>query len=352
VIRRGALLLVALAVGCGAAGGTSPHVSLRGPAPSSLVAGQPWIVRVSGAPVSAVCARSGGRVVSAPARRSAPNAYVARLTLPAGGVWHVVALTGRTERPLARVRVLSSYPLALPAQVLADEGSLLVVERLGRDRVLRVDLATGRLTVLTRAVPAPWGLARAADGGVLVSGASGIYSLRGGPIASVRASPITAGDGDDVYFANENEVGRVHAGDVSVLTTDVDAPHGLFVDADGALVVSDSGHGRVIRVDPSTGEVRVVAAGLEQGLGAIDDDAGGALVVEFGAGRLVHLRPDGTMSIATEELRKPYALARAADGPIYVVEDGELDRPSGGLARVAADGSVTRLRLVPGWPAT
>jgi hypothetical protein len=58
------------------------------------------------------------------------------------------------------------------------------------------------------------------------------------------------------------------------------------------------------------------------------------------------------MSIVTEELRKPYALARAADGSIYVVEDGELDRPSGGLARVAADSSVTRLRLVPGWPAT
>jgi hypothetical protein len=235
--------------------------------------------------------------------------------------------------------------------VLADGASLLGVERLGRNRVLRVDLGTGRLTVATEAVPDPWGLARAADG-VLVSGASGIYSLGGRRIAEVRASPIASADGGELFYANETEVGRVDAGRAAMLTDDVDAPHGLFVDADGGLVVSDSGHDRLIRVDADTGAVRLLTSGLEQPLGAIDDGAGGVLVVEFGPGRLLDVRSDGTREVVTASLRKPYALTRAGDGAVYVVEDGDLERPSGGIARVTPDGTVTRLRLVPGWPAS
>jgi hypothetical protein len=283
VIRAAVALAVALVVGCGAAGGATPP-SLRGSVPSSLVAGQPWLVRVSGGPVTAVRARSAGRVVTAPARRLG-RSYVARITLPAAGSWRVFARTGSSERPLARVHALASYPLALPAQALADGGSLLVVERLGRDRVLRVDIATGRVTVATKSIPAPWGLARAADG-VLVSGLSGIYALDGRRVADVRASPIAPGRSGELFYANEAEVGRVDAGHASVLTTDVDVPHGLFVAADGGLLVSDSGRNRLIRVDPATGAVRVLATGLEQGLGAIDDGDDGALVVEFGPGRL------------------------------------------------------------------
>ena len=46
-------------------------------------------------------------------------------------------------------------------------------------------------------------------------------------------------------------------------------------------------------------------------------------------------------------LRKPYALTQSADESIYVVESGDLGRASGAIARVAEDGRVTRLRLVP-----
>jgi sugar lactone lactonase YvrE len=278
------------------------------------------------------------------------------MTLPSAGVWRLVAAAGRNERALTRVRALATYPLAVPAQVLQTDDALLVVERLGRDRILRVELVSGRTSVFSRAVPAPWGLARAADGDVLVSGDSGIYALTADAaarrIADVRTGPIAAADGGDLFFANEGAVGRVHAGAVSVLTTDVAAPHGLFVSATGELVVSDSGHGRLIRLDRATGSIDVVASGLDQPLGAIDDGAGGALVVEFGAGRLVQVRANGTRSAVTASLRKPYALSRAADGAVYVVEGGDDRRASGGLARVAADGTLTRLRLVPSWPAT
>jgi hypothetical protein len=354
VAGTGALLVAA----CGAAGGARPPVvTLRAPVPTSLVAGQRWIVRLRarGARVGVVRATSGGHIVTARARRAGGSAYVAELTLPAAGTWRVVARTGRIGRPLARVRVLTSYPLAAPAQALAVDGALLVVERLGRDRILRVDLGTGRTTVASRAVPSPWGLARAADGGTLVSGASGIYALDASGsarrIIAVEASPIAGGDGDEIFFANRDEVGRVRAGAVTMLTTDVAAPHGLFVSGND-VVVSDSGHRRLLRVDHASGAARVIASGLDQPLGAIDAGAGDALVVEFGAGRLVRVGRERTRTTVTDALRKPYALTRGSDGAAYIVEGGEDARPSGGLARVAEDGTVIRLRLVPAWPAT
>lgn len=49
-----------------------------------------------------------------------------------------------------------------------------------------------------------------------------------------------------------------------------------------------------------------------------------------------------------EDTRREWKLlSGSADGSVYVVESGDLGRPSGGIARVAADGAVARLRLVP-----
>ena len=79
-------------------------------------------------------------------------------------------------------------------------------------------------------------------------------------------------------------------------------------------------------------------------LGAIEAADGDLLVVEFDSGRLLRL---GDGRVLTQALRKPYALTQSADGGVYVVEGGDLGRPSGGIARVADDGSVVRLRLVP-----
>jgi hypothetical protein len=56
----------------------------------------------------------------------------------------------------------------------------------------------------------------------------------------------------------------------------------------------------------------------------------------------------GRTSVVAVGLVKPYALDRAADGTVWVVESGDLRTPTGRIARVGADGAVTRLRLVPG----
>jgi glucose/arabinose dehydrogenase len=346
-VIRTAVLLAALAA-CTAAAAPPTLVVRLAPPPDTLVAGQRWTARLTVRPAARPIFRatSAGNALRSRATATGRGRYTAIVRFPSAGIWRLAAVVhGRTFR-LGRVRVLASYPLALPAQILAlDDQSLLVVERQGRDRVLRVDTRTGRFSVVTNRIPSPWGLARAANGGVLVSGGGGIYELGGKKIADVPAGPIAAAPDGDLYFADQMRVGRVGGGGrIETLSSGVAAPHGLVVRRDGSLAVSDSFNGRLLRIDPSTHATTVIASGLKNPLGAIEAADGDLLVVEYDTGRL--LRFDGGR-VVTESLRKPYALTQTADSTVYVVESGDDGRPSGGIARVSGEGVIERLRLVP-----
>jgi sugar lactone lactonase YvrE len=347
VTRFVATLLLGATLAVAADVAPPPVVRLAGP-PETLVAGQRWIARLTVRPAAqpTLTARSGARRVSVRARSTGASRYAATLRLPTAGFWRLAAIVRGRSFPLGRVRVLASYPLALPGQILAlDDRSLLVVERQGRDRILRIDAVTGRFSVATARIPSPWGLAGDASGRVLVSGGGGIYELGGRKIADVAAGPIAAASNGDIYFAEQTRVGRIRrGGGVESLLTEVAAPHGLVLRRDGSLVVSDSGNGRLLRINSASGATVVVASGLRNPLGAIEAADGSLLVVEYDTGRLLRLED---RRVVAEALRKPYALTQSPDGSLYVVESGDTGRPSGGIAHVAGDGSVVRLRLVP-----
>lgn len=56
------------------------------------------------------------------------------------------------------------------------------------------------------------------------------------------------------------------------------------------------------------------------------------------------MRRDGTRSAVAKGFVKPYALARARNGTVYVVQAGDLDRPSGSIRRVMPNGVI---RAIP-----
>jgi sugar lactone lactonase YvrE len=284
------------------------------------------------------------------AEASGVNRYTATVRLPTAGIWQLAAVARGRSFPLGRIRVLVSYRLALPGQILAlNDGSLLVVERLGLDRVLRVDAATGHFSVVSTRIPSPWGLALDANGRVLVSGSSGVYELGGTMVADVAAGPIAIAPSGDIYFAQETRVGRIDRGGADeTLSTVVSAPHALVLQSDGSLVVSDSGNGRLLSIDPVSGASTILVSAVRNPLGVIETVDGDLLVVEYDSGRLLRFG-DGEREgkVVTHVLRKPYALAQSADGSVYVVESGDDDRPTGGIARIANDGTVVRLRLIP-----
>lgn len=259
------LLLAALAVCSADAAAPARIVTLAG-VPETLVAGQAWTAKLTVRPAATptLVATAEARRLTVRARRTGPGRYAATVRFPLPGAWRLTVLAGRQSFALGHIRVIPSYPLALPAQILGvDDRSLLVVERLGRGRILRVDARTGRFAVVTTRIPSPWGLTQDANGRVLVSGGNGIYELGGRKLAAVPASPIAAATNGDIYFADESRVGRIgRDGRLETLTTDVVAPHGLVLRRDGSLVVAHSGNGRVLRIDPATRTTTVVTSGF------------------------------------------------------------------------------------------
>jgi streptogramin lyase/molybdenum-dependent DNA-binding transcriptional regulator ModE len=247
----------------------------------------------------------------------------------------------------ARPRLVLDQPAGMLVQA---DGSLLVAERGARDRILRVNPRTGTRRVWAKGLDDPFGIVRAHDGSILVSQNGSIVAFDGRgrrlrTIAEVEASPIAVAANGDVFYANRfGELGRIGAdGRVHRYDLELSVPHGLGFAPDGSLIIADTGNRRIVAVDPATARLRTVARGLRAPLGLVVEPSGSALVLEYDTGRLLRVRRNGTRSTVARGLVKPYALARARNGTVYVSEAGSLGRPSGAIRRVAPNGRVTRV---------
>jgi hypothetical protein len=263
-------------------------------------------------------------------------------------------LAGRTFR-VGSVSVHAAAPYALdnPAQVVeTNDRALLVAERGARNRVIRVDTASGEFSVFASGIPSPWGLGYAGDGSLLVSSTSGLYRVAQGRsparIADVSISPFAVMPDGGIAFANETSVGIIPAvaAPPRLLPVEVNFAHGLALLPDGGLAVSDTGNGRLLRVDPDDGSATVITRALKTPLGLVAEPSGSLLAVEFDSGSVVRVSASGKVTTFAHGLVKPYALTRARDGSVYVTEAGDVARASGALRRVASDGTVTTIRLV------
>lgn len=244
------------------------------------------------------------------------------------------------------------YALDNPAQLLVTgDGALLVAERGAQNRILRVDPASGAFTVFAHGVPSPFALARASDGSVLVSSTSGLYRVRGGKTRRISAtgmSPIAVLPEGGVAFGHESSVGVLPRGArrPRLFRVNVDSPHGLVRLPGGDLVVSDTGHRRLLRID-SRGRTRVIASRLRTPLALVAESSGSLLVIVFDTGSVMRVTTSGRKETVARGFATPYGLARALDGTLYVTEVGELSRPTGKLWRVEPDGTRSSVALHP-----
>ena len=117
----------------------------------------------------------------------------------------------------------------------------------------------------------------------------------------------------------------------SVIVADLAAPLGLALAGEDAVYVSEMAAGRVSRIDINSGALRVIAQGLDRPQG-IATDGSGVLVVEAGKARLVRVEP-GSDNVEVIARDLPIGLANVpitlagvavgAGGTIYVTSDVE-----------------------------
>jgi sugar lactone lactonase YvrE len=110
------------------------------------------------------------------------------------------------------------------------------------------------------------------------------------------------------------------------------------VTGDGGLLVSDTGNGRVKRVDLKTGAVETWGdLGKPRGI-SIAPDGQTAYVVDASTDRVVHLRIDGKrLGTVKHVFGDPYSVAAAADRSVYVVDTAAIGR----LYRLRPNGAAT-----------
>ena len=330
------VLLLVFVSSLASAGGSVRVARAPGRAPT---AGHAWVVKLLVRPASF---KSGVRVVATGPRPLAARArgghgvYRASLVFPQTGTWKLAAFAGGSRSRLGSIRVRPAPPVIFdqPTGVdVAPDGSLLVVE-FGRQRLVRVRPATGRVTQIATFTK-PWGVARSPSGSVFVSDQGSLERIDGNHAPTtvftaepgLEVGPVAVAPNGDVFCATAFALYRLPQGVPGTPVrlapgTALSSPHGLAIGSDGAVLVSDTNNNRILRVDPGSGAVTTLAElGHPRGIDVADD--GSVYVSAADEGRVVHLSATGNRISAVGPLfEDPYALALGPDGSVYAIDAG------------------------------
>lgn len=327
------------------------HVSLVG-RPPALTAGSAWTAKLVVRPAS-----FNGKVLvtgSGPGKASARakgrhGSYRARLVFPKPGRWILSARAGGSTSRLGAVSVRRRVgPLAFdnPTSVAVEpNGSLLVVEN-GAGKVDRVDPATGKKTVVASGLSRPYAVTVRPTGEILLSTEGVVVRLGAIPppvvaSASEQIGPVAAASNGDLYFTSSTTVYRLVAGGQTPvpIAEGLAAPHGIAPAADGSILVSDTGHDVILRIEPATGHTEPFAH-QESPLGLAIASDGTVYACDDLDKRIVRFSSTGErLGFVGPILAIPYGLASDPAGGVYVTEANE----NGRVKHVAPDGTVTTL---------
>ena len=184
--------------------------------------------------------------------------------------------------------------LSQPSAVVADAGGNLFIADWGNNRVRRVDAATGVITTVagngsevfsgdggaatSAGIWAPTGLALDGEGNLLISDAGG-KRVRRVEAATGTISTI-AGNGD---------------GDGGPAAAAILYPSRVAVDSRGNLYISESGKGRIRKVDSATGSIQALAG---NGVPGFSGDGGPAVQAQLNGASNVAIDSAGNVYIA------------------------------------------------------
>ena len=220
---------------------------------------------------------------------------------------------------------------------LQPDGSLLVVEN-GAGRIDRVRPATGNVSFVVSGLARPYAAVRAPSGQLYVS--NGTRLLRDGTTiarAGDDIGPIAVAANGTVFYATQTKAFQL--GRSRPIATKLQGPHGIAVAADGSVLVCDTGHDRVLRIDDGVVST-LITVGQPRGIDVAND--GTLYVVEATAKRVGHFSAGGRrLGTVGPRYADPYDVQAAPNGTVYVLDTAAL----GTIERVRPNGAVS---VIPG----
>ena len=179
----------------------------------------------------------------------------------------------------------------------------------------------------------PHGIARSADGTIIVADTFNHAIRRISPEGHVSTVAGGNGDGDRDGPGHEAQFSR---------------PGAVAVDADGVIYVADSGNGLVRRValDGTVTTVNSRQQPFGPSTGLAFDPEGHLLLNEWNSGTILRLSLDGRVSVVVNEGSGLYGFAVRGDGTIYY---SHYDHPTTSIRKMEADGAISNVfEDVPG----
>jgi sugar lactone lactonase YvrE len=224
------------------------------------------------------------------------NGHLVVSDLPAGAVYDIDT-TKRSARLIARV------PNARDLALLPD-GRILVTSRA---KVLAITPRTGKLT--------PYLTARSYLLGIALAPGGGLYGS------------------ENVPGHEETTLVLLRGGTRTVLADGLRGVHGIQVAANGGLILGESYAGRVLRLDPATKQIEVLATGLAYPGFELPAAGGGWFVSELGADRIARLWPDGHVTKVADAFQPGPIAFDSRRRIVGVSQNGTVFRVAGGQSR-------------------
>ena len=159
-----------------------------------------------------------------------------------------------------------------------------------------------------------------------------------------------AADDDGNIYVTDGLGGRLYKvtakGEVALITDQLDMPSHLAVAPDGSLVVANTGANRIVRVNPKSGELSMIAidqAGIKGPIGVAVDRTN-AIIFSNTYAQQIHLISKNKERVfgspqpvePKQEFDTPCGVALMEDGAMVVADTGNHR-----ICRIAPDGSVT-----------
>jgi sugar lactone lactonase YvrE len=262
--------------------------------------------------------------------------------MTANEIWRINPEGGEPQRVAA--------DLGVPDAVKFDTDGFIVSTQVASGQVLRIDPRNGSATVLAQLNPGLDNLTFVGDR-LFVSNFTGEITeiLPGGDTSTVLPGglnwPLDLAVGDDgnlyvadgTYFYTVRPDGSLETVGMLFWPGYPGFLRGLAATGPGEFVVTTSG-GQVTRYAPAAAESEVLADGFDQ-LYGVAIGQGGVVVAELGTGRVLSVR-SGNVDVVASGLQDPVGVAIGPDGVALVAESGSgrVARLSGSSVETVIDG--------------
>lgn len=264
--------------------------------------------------------------------------------VPLGEVWRVDIETG------AREKVVDG--LKSPPAVKFNRRGELIVPQAATGEIVRIDIQSGARTVIAQVRPGIDNLAISPDNRLFIShfidGGVAEVATDGSNTERVLVSRgfvgpwgLACGDAGQLYVADGLSLAEVSpTGEVSRLGGLLDERfpgfvRGLATGAPGELLLTTV-NGDVVRYFPAERSFKTLVRKLQQPYGLACEANGTVVVTEAGTGKLLRVDTAGQVSTVTTGLLQPCDVVAASDGTLLVSETS-----SGHVIRVDKNGSIS-----------